>query len=149
MQISIRQYIPADKEVILSLLRLNTPAFFALSEEKALDEYLDNHSAHYFVVESDGRIIGSGGINFSDDMTSARISWDIIHPEFHGKGVGSNLVRHRLEKIKEFADVRTIVVRTSHVAFGFYEKQGFVLKKVVKDYWADGYDLYYMELKGG
>lgn len=143
--IHIREYNQSDAGSILALFRLNTPKFFSQSEEQDLIEYLGYHIDHYYVVEDKQRIIGCGGINFSEDMTSVRISWDIIHPDYQGKGVGSLLVRHRLEKIKEYPRIKTIIVRTSQVAYRFYEKQGFILKEVVKDYWAKGFDLYYME----
>ena len=41
--------------------------------------------------------------------------------------------------------VLRITVRTSQLAFGFYEKRGFELKGIEKDYWAEGFDLYRME----
>jgi len=40
-----------------------------------------------------------------------------------------------------------MTVRTSQFVYGFYEKHGFELKKVVKNYWAQGFDLYDMEYK--
>ena len=43
------------------------------------------------------------------------------------------------------SSVRRITVRTSQLAFGFYEKRGFELKGIEKDYWAEGFDLYRME----
>ena len=42
------------------------------------------------------------------------------------------------------SSVQTLIVRTSQLVYRFYEKQGFELEKVVKDYWAEGYDLYLM-----
>jgi ribosomal protein S18 acetylase RimI-like enzyme len=148
---TIRPYTAADKENVLHLLRLNTPRYFAPSEEKDLVHYLDHHAQHYFVVESGGEVLGCGGFNFSDDRTVGKISWDIFHPGHQGKGLGSALTRYRIEKLKEYDSVRTISVRTSQVAYLFYEKFGFRLREVVKDYWAEGFDLYRMEfpVEGG
>jgi ribosomal protein S18 acetylase RimI-like enzyme len=142
---TIRQYTATDRENVLHLLRLNTPRYFAPSEEKDLEYYLDHHAGHYFVVESGGELLGCGGFNFSDDRTVGKISWDIFHPGHQGKGLGSALTRYRIERLKEYDSVRTISVRTSQVAFQFYEKFGFRLQEVVKDYWAEGFDLYRME----
>ncbi len=142
---TIREYKAADREYVLHLLRLNTPQYFAPSEEKDLVYYLDHHADHYFVVESGGVLLGCGGFNFSDDRTVGKISWDIFHPGHQGKGLGSTLTRYRIERLKEYDSVRIISVRTSQVVFKFYEKFGFQLREVVKDYWAEGFDLYRME----
>ena len=142
---TIRAYRATDRENVLRLLRLNTPQYFAPSEEKDLVYYLDHHASHYFVVESGGELLGCGGFNFSDDRTVGKISWDIFHPAHQGKGLGSVLTRYRIERLKAYDSVRIISVRTSQVAFKFYEKFGFQLREVVKDYWAEGFDLYRME----
>ena len=101
MKRTTRPYTPADKEQLMALLRLNTPAYFHPSEESDLVEYLENHVEHYFVVEADGKILGSGGINYFAEKGEARISWDIIHPDHQGHGLGRELTQFRIDKIKE------------------------------------------------
>lgn len=145
--IVIRAYEPGDKAAVLHLLRLNTPAYFAPEEEKDLIHYLDHERELYFVIDCDGQVAACGGINFFTDKKQARLSWDIVHPQHQGKALGSRLVRHRIEKIKETENVEQIMVRTSQLAFPFYEKNGFELSEVVKDYWAPGFDLYSMEYR--
>ncbi|MDZ4709186.1 MAG: GNAT family N-acetyltransferase, partial [Saprospiraceae bacterium] len=140
-----RKYNPSDKTEVISVFRHNTPQYFAPEEEKELIAYLDQFSQHYFILEWEGKIIGCGGINLSEDLTTARISWDFIHPDHQAKGLGSALLQFRIEKIKEFKTMRTITVRTSQMAYLFYEKAGFVLVETIKDYWAPGFDLYRME----
>ena len=46
------------------------------------------------------------------------------------------------------SSVGKITVRSSQVAYKFYEKQGFVLNEIKKNYWAEGFDMYSMEYKG-
>lgn len=142
----IRPYTDKDKEELIELLRLNTPAYFDPSEEEDFLKYLDHRLDSYFVVEEGNNIVGCGGFNFSDDRKSVRISWDIIHPDVQGKGLGSKLTKYRIDKIKEDPGVETIIVRTTQLVFPFYEKLGFELKETVKDYWAKGFDLYRMEI---
>jgi ribosomal protein S18 acetylase RimI-like enzyme len=141
----IRPYASADREKVLELLRLNTPAYFSPDEEKDLIHYLDHHLENYFVVEADNKLLGCGGFNAVDSPQTMRISWDIIHPEHHGKGIGSELTAFRIQQINTIEGVRMIEVRTSQMACRFYEKQGFQLREVIKDYWAEGFDLYRME----
>jgi len=141
----IREFQKSDREHVIDLLRLNTPEYFSPSEEKDLIYYFDYHADHYYVAEDDDKIIGAAGFNLSADRKTGSLSWDIIHPDSQGKGVGSELTRFRIRQIKEIATVQTLAVRTSQLAFKFYEKFGLVLRETVKDYWDIGYDLYQMD----
>lgn len=143
----IRPYTPADDESIITLLRLNMPKYFAQEEEQDLRDYFANHIDRYFVVEDNGNIIGSGGINITNKGKNAALSWDIIHPNYQGKGIGSQLTQHRLDVIKSHEGIENISVRTSQLVYKFYEKFDFVLQEIVKDYWADGIDMYRMEME--
>ena len=145
--VSIRKYLPADKDAVLALFRMNVPRYFAPAEEEDLRYYLDHHAENYFLLEQAGTLLGSGGFNVDDDFSVGKISWDIFHPEQQGKGLGTFLTKYRIEVLQAHPTVKTISVRTSQLAFGFYEKRGFVLQKMVKDYWAEGFDLYQMEYR--
>lgn len=140
----IKPYQTSHKEAVLQLLRLNTPQFFDPSEEADFVHYLDNELEDYFIIEQAGQVVGCGGINYLVADKTARISWDMLHPTAQGKGLGAQLVQHRIEHISTQPDIETIVVRTSQLAYKFYQKCGFVLQEVTKDYWAKGFDLYYM-----
>ncbi|MNQ52439.1 N-acetylglutamate synthase [compost metagenome] len=143
--ITIREYEPIDKHDVINLLRLNTPEFFATEEEEDLIKYLETERELYYVVLSDGKIVGCGGINFAEDKTTGKISWDIFHPDFQGKSMGTKLLNHRIHKLNSIDSIQKIIVRTSQVAYRFYEKQGFKLFEIKKDYWAEGFDMYTME----
>ena len=145
-QIMIRPYTPADQSQVIRLLRLNTPQYFAEAEEADLLEYLDRHLEAYFVVEEQGQIVGAGGINYFPEAQLARISWDIIHPDAQGKGIGSGLTQFRIGLIRNNPAIAKIVVRTSQLVYRFYEKNGFTLEKTEADFWAPGFDLYQMVL---
>lgn len=145
--ITIREYEPADKDAVLNLIRSNTPAHFAPAEEADLSEYLDRERELYYVLLFGGKIIGCGGINFADDRATGKISWDILHPEYQRKSLGTLLLEYRIKRLKQIGGIRRITVRTSQSAYKFYEKQGFVLNEIQKDYWAEGFDMYGMEYK--
>ena len=140
----IRPYTSKDKEELLHLLRLNTPRYFDASEEADFTEYLEKHLQEYFVVVENGQIIGSGGINYLEQNTEARLSWDMVHPDFQGKGAGKTLTHFRLGIIQTKPSVEIIKVRTTQLVYKFYEKMGFKLQKTEKDFWAKGFDLYQM-----
>ncbi|WP_375560455.1 GNAT family N-acetyltransferase [Bernardetia sp. OM2101] len=154
----IRIYTEKDKNQLIKLIQLNTPTYFDSSEEEEFVEYLDKHKEDYFVIKDEvtNQIVGCGGINyfFNNDAIDkatnsspnlARISWDIIHPDFQGLGIGKKLLLYRINHIKS-KEINLIIVRTSQLAYKFYQKVGFELEKVEKDFWAKGFDLYQMKM---
>jgi ribosomal-protein-alanine N-acetyltransferase len=143
----IRNYKPTDKSALLQIIRDNTPAYFAPEEEHDFSNYLDNEIEAYFVVETDGKIIGCGGVNFEENKTIGIISWGMIHPDYHGKKIGSALLQHRLDFLNRIESIQRITVRTSQFVYQFYEKLGFQLIESKKDFWCPGIDLYYMVYK--
>ncbi|TPE45275.1 GNAT family N-acetyltransferase [Pontibacter mangrovi] len=142
----IRPYSPADKPKLLALLRLNTPTYFAEAEGADFAEYLDTRREEYFVVEENGELIGGGGINYFPEEGVARISWDVIHPAHQGKGIGRQLLQHRIRVVQSKPGMHTLIVRTTQLVYRFYEKGGFALEKTEKDFWAPGFDLYQMRM---
>lgn len=142
----IRPYTPADLEALLQMLRLNTPAYFAPEEEAGFVLYLQERLEDYFVVEQEGQVIGAGGINYFDGHTWARLSWDLVHPAFQGKGIGRELTLFRISRLQERPGMRWLQVRTSQFVYPFYQTLGFELEKVEKDFWAQGIDLYQMKM---
>ena len=148
----IRAYTGEDQEKLSLLLRLNTPLYFHPAEEQDFIYYLENHAQNYFVVEHANTIIGCGGINYFDGGKTARISWDINilghhAPECAGKRVWPYTNQYRIDQIKSNPTVERIVVRTTQMVYRFYQKSGFELIKTEKDFWAEDFDLYQMELK--
>ena len=141
--IIIREYQSNDFDLVIDSIRLNTPQFFAAEEEKDLCFYLQNEIEEYFVIELNQAIIGCGGINI--DGNTGKISWDIIHPDFQGKGIGKKLLEFRLQLLKADTTIKKIMVRTSNLAYNFYQKSGFKLIHQSPDYWGIGFDLYEME----
>ncbi len=142
----IRKYSPSDFLAVLALIRLNSPKYFHPSEEEDLIKYLKEELEEYYVVEIGSELVGAGGINFgfSNDGV-ARISWDLIHPEWQGKGIGSKLTLFRINEIKKNPKVKRIEVRTSQLVYTFYQKMGFKLVESIDDYWSEGLHLYRME----
>ena len=142
----IREYSNNDKSKTIELLRQNTPEYFASSEEVDYEKYLENEIEDYFVYEENSTIIGAGGINYLWDEKIARISWDIIDSKNQGKGIGKKLIQHRINHLNKKPNIELIIVRTTQLVYRFYEKMGFELEKIEKDFWAKGFDLYHMKM---
>lgn len=142
--ISIRKYNENDRNLVIDIIRANTPRYFAPEEEADFCQYLDLHLEQYFVAEYDNIVVGCGGFKLFEDHV--KISWDMINPNYQGMGIGGLLLTHRINKIKEDLSVNYIIVRTTQFVYKFYENYGFSLIEVQPDYWADGYDLYKLQL---
>lgn len=130
----------------MALLRQNTPKYFDLSEESDFENYLDHKVEDYFVYEEHSEIIGAGGMNYFPEQKIARISWDIIAPTSQGKGIGKKLIHYRINYLKGHPEIEMIKVRTSQIAYKFYEKMGFELESIETNFWAENFDLYQMQM---
>ncbi len=140
----IRAYQDQDRIELTKIMQQLIPQYFHYNEMADFVHYLNSEIDQYFVVEDHNHIIGSGGINLFPNERLAKISWDMIHPIAQGKGVGSSLMKHRLDLLLSNPQIDTIQVRTSQLAFEFYQKHGFKTKQVIPNYWSKGYDLYDM-----
>lgn len=145
----IRRYGIKDKSSLIALIKLHVHNYFASTEVNEFNHYLENEIEDYFVVIENNVTIGAGGINYFLNKSLARISWDMIHPDHQRKGIGYELLKYRLNLIGKDASIKTVMVRTTQLAFQFYQKAGFELEKIEKDFWAKGFDLYQMKFKNG
>lgn len=147
MSITIRPYQKEDKQILLDILQLNVPTYFAQEEVDDLALYLDQYLDLYYVALDNDKIIGAAGINRDFEKEFASLSWGFLHPDYHRKGAGSLLLKHRLDILKPDHRIKTIQVRTSQVVYHFFEKHNFEVIETQEDYWAKGLDLYVMRLK--
>ena len=137
----IREYRNSDKEELLQLLDRNIPDYFDPAERNDYIDYLNDELEDYFVYEVEGRLLAAAGINYNED--EARLSWDFVHPDIQGQGIGRAITQHRIRHIKN-KGYEKIRVRTSQHAYKFYEKMGFQISRVEENYWAENYHLYDM-----
>lgn len=140
---TIEEYNDKDREALLNIFRLNVPGYFAAEEEEDLIMFLDNYADNFYVCKEESKLIGCGGHNMKDDL--GILSWYIVHPHYQKKGVGRQLVDYNIAELKR-KGYKKIRVRTSQFTDKFYEKFGFTLKRIEKDFWAKGIDLYEMEM---
>jgi [ribosomal protein S18]-alanine N-acetyltransferase len=55
--VAIREYETKDKNEVLNLIRLNTPAYFAADEEEDLNKYLETERELYYVLLYDKKLL--------------------------------------------------------------------------------------------
>jgi N-acetylglutamate synthase-like GNAT family acetyltransferase len=142
----IRPYNKADKDTLIEILKLNIPQYFDAKEVADFRNYLDNYSDTYLTIEHKDKIVGGTGYYVKDTDKSGRITWIFFHPDYTGLDFGKQAVEYCLTTLKKNPIVEKLVVTTSQLAFKFFEKFGFSLTKIEKDFWGLGLDLYEMEM---
>lgn len=140
----LQPYKKEDLTEVLALFRLNVPEYFAAHEEADLQEYLAKHGNTHFVMKEQERIIGTGGYVAKGD--THMLAWYFVHPDYYGKGIGTAIAQHCLNILHTLSQDK-IVVRTSQLAYKFFERLGFTLTHTEDNYWGDGLHLYYMVYK--
>ncbi|MCE3280110.1 MAG: family N-acetyltransferase [Bacteroidetes bacterium] len=141
----IRPYEVSDKEELISIFNLNVPKYFDPKELQEFEDYLEVGKDTYMTIESENSIIGGVGYEIRKSDSSGRINWIFLHPQFSGTGYGKQAVEYCLTILKQDPIVKTLVVRTSQLAYKFFERLGYSLIRTEKDYWGKGLDLYLME----
>ncbi len=141
----IRPFTASDRNALVNVFKLNIPLYFAPHEAGEYEEYLYLHGATYFTIERDSKIIG--GIGYIIKGQEGNIAWIFTHPDYSGKGIGKQAVEYCLSILRSDAAVKRLIVRTSQLAYIFFEKFGYKVIYTEKDYWGIGLDFYLMEME--
>lgn len=142
--IQILPYIPAYKNTLMAILQSNVPLYFHPTEIPLYESFLDRNEGNYFVICHEKTIIGAGGIYTIEEGKIGALSWGFLQANYHYKGFGKTLLAYRIQALKAIPSVEKIIVKTSQLAYGFFEKNGFILQSIIKDYWAPNMHLYEM-----
>ncbi len=135
IKINIRRMTPEDVPVVAALEK---KCFSMPWSEKAYLETLANENALYLVAESDGaekRIVGMCGV--LDILGEGDISNVAVEEDFRRQGIAKKLLQELLVQGESRGiDAFTLEVRaTNKEAIGLYEKFGFVLEGVRKNFY--------------
>lgn len=149
----LRDYRPNDKAACLAIFDSNIPQFFARHERLEFDAFLNAPLCTYFVIEADNApfpapIIGCGGYHYDPETSKAILCWGMVARAHHKTGVGKALLVGRLMKLCAESDGAAVLrLNTSQHTYGFFEKFGFVVTRIVEHGFAPGLHEYDMELR--
>lgn len=151
MLMKLRDYRANDKAACLAIFDSNLPEYFARYERLEFDEFLDAPSCTYFVIESEtttAAIIGCGGYHYDPETSKAILCWGMVTRAHHKTGVGKALLVGRLMKLCAESDGQAVLtLNTSQYTYGFFEKFGFIITRIVEHGLAPGLHEYDMELR--
>jgi acetoin utilization deacetylase AcuC-like enzyme/GNAT superfamily N-acetyltransferase len=121
------------------------PAEVDIAEELVKDRISNGSESGYFfiVAEHYGRLVGYACYGpIPCTVASYDLYWIAVHPDFQGRGLGRDLMNESEKRIA-IAGGRRIYVDTSErpqydSTRAFYEKNGYRLEAVFKDFYAPG-----------
>lgn len=70
---------------------------------------------------------------------------DFFELTYASQRLGRESVEHCLKLFRKDQSVEKLIVTTSQFAYRFFEKFGYTIKRIEKEYWGKGLDLYEME----
>jgi len=139
--VQLRPYQPEDRPACLAIFDGNTPPYFAPHERAQFETFLDTEAQAYpyFVVEGDdGQVLGCGGYLRLGDTPVAILTWGMVARERHRQGIGWFLLLERLHRMSLDPAIARVKLETSQHTYGFFEKAGFVTKRIVTDGFGPG-----------
>ena len=134
-------------ENCITILQSNTPKFIAYSEHSDYKDYLSRDDKIYFVLFNKSNIVACGGYGVNKFETKVGLAWGLVHSKYHNQGYGSELLKYRIEHIKNHFSGVDIYLDTSQKTYKFFEKFGFVIEKITTNGYGVGLDRYDMILK--
>lgn len=128
MEIEISETKTIDKDQILDLYRANQ--WSAADKPEALFQAL-MHSHSLISAWSADRLVGIGNA-ISDGYLVVYYPHLLVHPDYHGKGIGQKIMDHMHKKYRDF---HMQMLTADGKAIDFYKKNGFVLAGQTRPMW--------------
>lgn len=138
-----RQMVLEDIEAVYTIeaVSFKTP----WTRQAFKQELTENTRAVYFVVETQGEILGYGGMwMVIDELHITNVA---IKPEFRGKGLSKHLMHALIDygQKNRFSHMTLEVREHNHIAIALYEKLGFIIAGKRPKYYLDsGEDAFVM-----
>jgi ribosomal protein S18 acetylase RimI-like enzyme len=144
----VRAFVESDTEACVALMRDNTPEFFTPSELADFEGWLGSNTAPYLVIEDDdGGLSACGGYSVDVGEKLAGLTWGMVARARHRQGIGSLLLRERLQRIAADGRALEVVLDTSQHSRGFFERYGFRVVSIHTDGYRPGLDRCDMRLR--
>ena len=127
--ITFRRYRESDLDGCVNLYDLNAPGRFP-TLDPPYRTALASGRIYTLVAEMDGKLIAAGSVSyhrpqeFLDDNV-ATLSFGLVHPDHHSKGIGTALVLARLALLKPSQEYYFVLIFAVNRSMGFYRRLGF------------------------
>jgi GNAT superfamily N-acetyltransferase len=127
--LELQPFSPRDADRAHALFRSRAGTFFDPNEEEYFEETLEfiadtgyaPEQQRFWAAWRDGENIAFGGVEWID--VAGYLFLGKVHPDFSGRGFGSQLLQHRLDFLRE-SGVQSLFSDTSQLVDGFYARHG-------------------------
>ena len=111
-----------------------------------LNDMLEDGLSIILVYEKDDKIVGF--ITATDLKETCDILSLVVDPEYRNKMIASNLIDYLISELSENLKLITLEVASKNIpAVNLYEKFGFEVVNIRRNYYPDGDDAYLMARK--
>ncbi len=137
----LRDYTPKDHAACVAVFDTNLGEYFVDGEREEFAEFLHCLPGPYLVLETEsGEVVGCGGYALREDGKTADLCWGMVTRSHHAEGLGRLLTEERLRRIGKEPAARSVLLSTSQLTAGFYQRMGFVLEAQIPDGYGPGID---------
>ena len=140
-RLRVRPYEPTDRDACLAICAGGVPTYFSLGDLEEFRVFLGAPRGTYYVASLAGRrgdtIVACGGFYISADGV-AGLTWGMVATDAHGQGLGTQLLRYRLKKIREDRRAWCVRIHTTPVVTAFFRRFGFLQERVIEDSYGPG-----------
>jgi predicted GNAT family N-acyltransferase len=132
------------------------PKYFALDERQLFEDWLTAQEAgklahpvsskeYFYIIEVNQEIVGCAGYLTVKDQSEIYLAWGMVDQKLHKAGFGKALLKYRLEEIENnYPDYKVSVATTQDIA-PFFQKFGFKILNITKNYYSENLDRYDMQ----
>ena len=153
----IKQYTREHHKRCIEICESNTPRYFSADEWEGLEiwltgqdeartAYKNTEAEFFYVLEDDGIVVGCGGFYIVKGEPIANLVWGMVHSDMHNRGFGTQVFEYRISQIKSKYPEHRVILDTTQHTYKFFEKQGFCVAQIRKDFYGVGLDRHDMVL---
>ena len=146
---TIIPYESKFKSACISAFISNVPEYFTTEEIQQFESFLDHFEenvypdttirrTYFYVLLLDEALIGCGGFGDKDANQRISLAWGLIHRDYHRQSFGKLLLQFRLKEIRNCFPESSVYLDTTQYSSPFYEKLGFELLSITKDFFETG-----------
>src|ERR1041385_5502612 len=123
--LTFRRFVSKDLPQCRELYALNEPGRFPRGVAQQYEKSLIADSAYYLVAERDSHIVTSGGISYFRREDMAVLFFGLVHPRYHGQGIGTALLLACLALLKPNRARYHVFIFAVEKSIAFYRRFGF------------------------